>query len=798
MTKNYIKTALRSIQGNKIYALINVMGLTLGFTIAIILFLTIQFDLSFDQFHPDRDNIYRVVRHESDHMDLRFRPNVPYPLGETIRAEMPELTGVTGFHYAAREQVEIEGEKFYAEDIIFADSSFFNVFGFKVLSGNTTVALGQPNMAFITQKFANTYFGEQSPVGRTFKLNGTLDLEVAGVLEDPPSNSHFDFSMLVSYPSFNSDFTAGFDPGHWGVVMSGYCYLRLPAALEASAAEARVRTIVEKFLEEDDLQRQKYHLQPLNDIHFDSRYRRNGFKTIDQAYLVVITSIGLFILVIACINYINLSTALAVKKAKEVGIRKTLGAGRSQLIRQFFGETLVLVLFAGILSLGLVEWVLPFYNDFFEKDVSLNLLNTPSHFLLFAVILVLVTLVSGFYPALVLSRYQPVRVLKSTFSAPPGKGLSLRHGLVIFQFVITQVLIIGIVVISGQVRYFHSKPLGFNKEAVIVAPLFDQDSSTLTRLKQRLLSNDRIQRVSFGLGVPISGNNLGTTFRQAGDNSITESDITIKAADEDYLATFGLNMVAGRWMSENDNLGPGRHIIVNETTTKLMGYNDPHEAIGQRLELDVDVSSRIIGVVEDFHMLALREKIKPMAILKEPNLFYEAGIKISNDNAQETIAFIEETWQNIYPGHIFEYSFLDDDIRELYLEEERTLVLMRLFAAISIFIGCLGLFGLISFVVLQKNKEIGIRKVLGANLSQLVYFLSKEFLVLIIIAFLIASPMAWFLMEHWMEDFAYRIDLHPGSFLLALVATLIIVMITIGYRSVKAAFVNPVDVLKEE
>lgn len=798
MIKNYIKTALRSIRRNKIYALINILGLTLGLTIAIILFLTIQFDLGFDRFHPDRENIYRVVRHESDGADLRFRPNVPYPLAGTVRTDIPGLAGATGFHYAAREQVEVDGERFFAEDIIFADSSFFEIFGFNVLSGNPAVALGQPNMVFVTREFADTYLKGNPAVGRTIKLNGTLELEVAGILEDPPSNSHFNFSMLVSFPSFNDDFTGGFDPNHWGVVMSGYCYVRLPASLDRSAVEVGIQTMVEKFLDEDDINRQKYHLQPLSDIHFDSRYKRNGFKTIDEAYLVVITSIGLFILVIACINYINLSTALAIKKAKEVGIRKTLGAGRGQLVQQFMGETLLVVFSAGVMSLGLVEWLLPSYNDFFEKEVSLNLLGTPSHILLFVGVLVLVTLVSGFYPSWILSKYQPVRVLKSKFTTAPGKSISLRHGLVIFQFVITQVLIIGIIIISDQVKYFHSKPLGFEKEAIIIAPLFSQDSSELATLKQRLLSHEKIQHVSFGLGVPISGNNIGTTFRQAGDESSVESDITLKAADEDYLATFGLNLVAGRWMNESDRYARERSIIVNQTTTELMGHDDPREAVGKRLALDMGVSSRIIGVVDDFHTQALREKIKPMAILNELDLFFEAGIKISTENSQETIAFIEDTWDQVYPEHIFEYSFLDEDIQQLYREEERTLALMRLFAAISIFIGCLGLFGLISFVVFQKNKEVGIRKVLGANLSQLVYFLSKEFLALVVVAFLIASPLAWYLMTSWMQDFAYKITISPVSFLAALTATLIIVMITIGYRSVKAAFVNPVDVLKEE
>lgn len=635
-------------------------------------------------------------------------------------------------------------------------------------------------------------------MGRSFTLGSSLELEVAGILEDPPSNSHFDFTMLVSFPSFNSDFTGGFRHDDWGVTMSGYCYVRLPGAYDLFVVEDRITSLIKKHKEEDEASREQFYLQPLHDVHFDSKYVRAGFKTVDEAYLIVITSIGLFILVIACINYVNLSTALAVRKAKEVGIRKTLGAGRKQLILQFMGETSLTVLLAGILSLGLVEWLLPFYNEFFEKEVALHLLDDTGHMMLLPAILIMVTVVSGFYPALVLTRYEPVRVLKSRVTGPSGSSVSLRRGLVIFQFVITQILIIGIIVISDQLSYFHSKPLGFEKDAIVTAHLFNRDSSTMVRLKEQLLLHKNIQKVSFGLGVPISDNNIGTSFRMSSDDSSIKNTIILKTADKDYLETFGLKMIAGRWMNENDNLTTERGIIVNETATRLMGFTDPAEAIEQRVELDIEVGASIIGVVEDFHMQALHEKIKPMAILNEPALFYEAGIRISSHNIPETIAFIEELWSQTYPEHIFEYSFLDEHIAKLYDEEERALILMHLFAGISVVIGCLGLFGLISFVVFQKNKEVGIRKVLGATLAQLVYFLSREFLVLTVVAFLIASPVAWFLMDGWLTDFAYRINLTPVYFLMALTATVVIVMITIGYRSVKAAFVNPVEVLRDE
>ncbi|MEL7002865.1 MAG: ABC transporter permease [Bacteroidota bacterium] len=700
MFKNFINIAIRSIKRNKIYALINVLGLTLGITSCILVFLTVKYELSFEEMH-DKNNIYRVVREVKDSNGIEHNANVPYPLAAALREGIKEAPIVTGFHYSGEEQIQIGMDKSREEHILFADTAFFNVFNFGVVQGNPIKTLSEPNKALITEGLAAKLFGDDNPIGKTVKVGGAIDVQLEGILRDAPGNTHLQYQLVISYPSFVSEMAAGFDVEDWGVNLSGYSFALLPTDLPVDEYEQKMNILVEDFVNQDQESKQvtSFHLQPLSDLHFDERYGVGKFSSIESNQLLVLISIGIFIMLVACINFINLSTALAVKKSKEVGVRKVLGAGKGQVIAKFMGETFFLCLFSLLISLGLAEWIIPSYNNFFEKHIALGLFSNLENFLALLALLATVTVLSGLYPSIILANYQPAQVLKAKVLQSSRSSISLRQGLVTFQFIISQILIIGTIIVSSQLTYFEESPLGFEQDAIITAPIFERDSSLLVSLKQRLLTNRNIENVSFGVGVPTSNNNLGVTFRHTGYKGTTEADVNVKLADADYLETFGLKLVAGRWITEEDRLSPERELIINETMARMIGFENPSDAVGEMINLSINnITVPVTGVLEDFHLRSLHQAIEPMAIIDYPDLFFEAGIKISNSNISESLKFIEEQWATSFPEHLFNYEFLDKKIEALYREERRTLSLFQGFAAISIFIGCLGLFGLISFL----------------------------------------------------------------------------------------------------
>lgn len=805
MIRNYLTVAFRNFLRNRNYSLINILGLSIGLTACIVIFLLIAYEVKFDKFHSQYDRIYRVVRDVESASGMEYDATTPYPFAQAFRNDFPDVPLVTQLHFQGSGFITVGTEKFEIEDVLFADSLFFDVFDFRIVSGNPQVDLGESNKVFLTESLA-TKIGLET--GGRLRMSNKLDLEVAGIIHDPPPSSHIQFSMIVSMPSFTEAFF-GWPISSWGLTSSGFSYVVLPEGTTPASISERLPEFVDKYYDEEERARQNYRLQPLGDVHFDTHYAGtpSAAGNVDITQLVIMGVLGLFILIIACINYINLATALAVRKSREIGIRKTLGAKRTQLATYFLSETFLLTLIAVIISLGLTEWLLPWLRGFVEKEIYLDLFSSPA-LLVFVILLIgIASLFSGFYPAIVLSGFDPAAVLKNKITTQGG-GAFVRRLLVVLQFFIAQVMIIGTLVVSDQMNYFNTRPLGFSRDAVLTVPLPENEQNLLESFRTRLAGNHNIRNVSFAIGAPTANNNIGTGYYLPEEGPSSSRRVGIKTVDYHYLDTYKLNLKAGRWFHEAEDrraadttLAAGdRYVfVVNEAAVRGLGYASPEEILNKRISVGLnDITATVVGVVEDFHTTSLHEPIGPVVLMNYPSLYFNAGISIQSANMQETIEFIEKTWTDLYPEYYFKYQFLDEQIAARYRQEARQLVLFRIFAGISIFIGCLGLLGLVSFMANQKLKEVGIRKVFGATVSSIVMLFSKEFVRLVVISFLIAAPLAWFLMSRWLENFEYHIDIHWSVFAIGLTTTLIIALLTVSYRSVKAGLTNPVDTLRTE
>ncbi|HZB13452.1 MAG TPA: ABC transporter permease [Chryseolinea sp.] len=807
MIKNYLVIALRNFFKNRGYTLINILGLSLGLTSCIIIFLVIDYDLRFDKFHSRYDRIYRVVQDTKGPSGISYGSVTPYPLANAFRNDFPDVPMVTQLHYQGEAQLTVEDEKQRVEGILFADSLFFEVFDFEVLSGNPKVALGEPGKVFLTKSMADKILKNKETT--RLKID-KVDLEVAGIIADPPPNSHINFTMVVSMASFTPDFIGGFPINHWGLTARGFTYVVLPELVTQQAIESKFTAFAKKY-SPDDASRTVLKLQPLRDIHFDDQYFTNPGHNdnIDAREFVVMGILGTFILLIACINFINLATALSEKKSKEIGIRKTLGAQRGQLTLYFLSETFLLTLFAVLLSLGATEWLLTWLNPFLKKEIDLPLFSNYVLVLFLLFLVLATTLLAGFYPSLILSRFSPTSVFRRGFSVPGSSGALVRKSLVIFQFLIAHVLVIGTFIISDQMRYFRSKPLGFDENAVITISLPERKKAPLNALRARLEAIPGISGIAFGVGAPISDNGMYTGFflTENGEEDGAHS-VNFKAVDRHYLETYNIKLAAGRWFNENDEKNADLDLpkeerravyVVNEAAARKLGFLNAEDMVGKNITTGIrDIDAEVVGVLKDFHVSSLHKEIEPVVFAILPDYFYEGGIKLGTKNLKETIGQIETSWKEVFPDSFFEYEFLDEQLANLYERDEKTFTLFKIFAGVSIFIGCLGLYGLISFVANQKRKEVGIRKVMGATVSSILLLFSKEFIRLVIIAFVIASPLTWYLMNKWLQNFAYQVDISWYIFLVGFLAILFVVLATIAYRSVMAAKANPAVTLRSE
>jgi len=794
MLKNYFTITIRNIKRNLSYTTINVFGLALGITCSLVLFLMITFYTSFDNYHDNKDRIFRVVTSSENNGREDYFAGVPVPLPTAVASEftgIKHILFISGDNNVLFTIVENGTPKIFEQEngIAFTDSTYFTFFNRSFLMGDYKTALQQPNQIILSAKTAKKFFGDANPMGQLIKLNNETELKVTGVMEDYPANTTFPFDMLISYLTIQKEK----EEGGWGSVYSDdQCFVMLEAGTSPEAINNQFPAFVKKYETEREDRSLKRWLQPLSELNYDTRFGNYRYATVSKTSIFAMGIVALFLLITACINFINLSTAVAVKRSKEVGIRKVLGSQRFQLIGQYLSETGLITLVSLLISVGLSELALIQLNAF--MDINLHVDFTDVQFILFLVVVwVVVSLASGFYPALLLSGFSPALALKNRITNRSTGGFALRRSLVVFQFVISQLLIVGTVILLSQMNFLENKDLGFAKDAVINVPIPNNAPlNNKKALKSEVQRMGGVEAVSLCNTSPSSGSVSMTAFTIEGieGNHLTQ----VKLTDEDYVNLFKIELLAGHNLA---GLDTATSCLVNERLMKSLGLEKPEDILGRVITI-WGRNLPVAGVVKDFHTMSLEREIDPTILFNRVSSYRTAAIKLKGGSVKETLVEVERAWTTQYPDFLFSYEFLDNEIQEFYETEQKMSTLLILFSGIAITIGCLGLYGLISFMANEKEKEIGVRKVLGASAGNILFIFSKEFIILIMVAFAIASPLAAYVMGQWLDNFAYRVPLNGLMFVTGIGITLLIALATVGYRSVRASTANPVNALRNE
>jgi putative ABC transport system permease protein len=799
MFRNYFKTAFRSLMANKSYSAITVAGLGVGIAVCLVIFVFIRYQESYDQFHANRANIYRILT-KGDKPDDQAMSSVPFPLPTALKNDFPDwkVTGIWSFDNLQVKTLDESGktEKVFKEKDggFCVDPAFFKIFDFPWLAGDPDKSLADRQSVVLSRSLAERYFGDwRKAVGRSIQVLGPKNVwKVTGVLADPPSNTDLKLNMVFPYAILNFDGNKDW----WSLNSSHGCYVLLPPGVGPLTADRQLSALSKKYRTADNKNTQL--VQSLADVHFDDKAGNFSGKTITQARIRSLWLIAFFILLIACVNFINISTAQAVNRAKEVGVRKVLGGGRRQIRVQFLLEALLLVLGGVVLAVLLTGILVVPISRVLEIPMSLTLFRESGVLLFLGGTVVVVTLLAGFYPALVLSSFSPITALKTKLVSRSARGLTLRRGLVVLQFVIAQALIIGTFLVVRQLDYFTHTSMGFDKSAIVTVP-FPRDSVSRSKrgyLRDRLMAIKDVRMVSYNNSTPANDDNWWTDFKFDHSPKSAPFNAIEKWVDADYVATYSVPLVAGRNISRTDSI---LEFLVNETFVRQLGFGRPEDVLNKEIILgDGNKTGPVVGVVKDFNQSSLKDSLAGVVMFSGPRAYDAAGIKMSGENLPATIAAIRQVWAVVYPDFVFEYQFLDEKIAGFYKEEAKLSLFYKIFASIAIFLSCLGLYGLASFMAAQRLKEVGIRKVLGATAGNIVYLFSREFVILIGIAFLIAAPTAWYFVHQWVEQYAFRIPISAWVFVAGGMAALMIALGTVSFQAYRAAAVNPVKNLRTE
>jgi putative ABC transport system permease protein len=813
MFKNYLKTAFRTLIRNGNYTIINIAGLAVGIAVCIMIYIIIQFQTSFDNFHTKKDRIFRVLT-EYHHTDAeKTGKDVPFPLPAGLKLAFPQIEQVAPIFASHDDELLIPGDngsivKAFKENkgVFFTEPSFFKIFDYPLLAGSYE-SLKDPNNVFLAKEVAEKYFGDwNTALGKTIKLkvggyifeHGTEVLKVTGILATIPENTDFQLKVVVAYGTSFSGSLMAKSTDWQDRTNSGFgCYVLMPLNTSVQNFNDQLNVYSKEVQSPEN--NDTHIIQPLSAVHYDTETGDYSNKTVSRQLLNVLWLIAAFILLIACVNFINLSTAQAVNRAKEVSIRKVFGSHKSQLQVQFIIETFLIVLSAIIFASVITILTLPYVNHLLELSLSFNILSNPAIILFLSAATIIVSALACFYPAIVISHFSPVNALKSKLTANTARGISLRRGLVVFQFIIAQVLIIGTLIIVKQMNYFMDQPLGFDKDAIINIP-FRVDTVFFRRedhLKQQLMSVSGVKAISFSSNTPVEDDNdMWSTFKY--DHSLKEADFKAitKFADEEYVPAYKLQLVAGR------NLQPSpmtREFLVNESLIKSLGIKKPDEILNKEISIwGGRIKCPIVGVLKDFNDRSFRHLTAPLLVTTNRTMYSQATIKIESKNFSSALRSVKTIWEQTLPNFVYEYRFLDDKIAGFYKQESQLAQLYQIFAAIAIFLSCLGLYGLALFMAVQRTKEVGIRKVLGASAYKIVYLFSKEFVLLIAVAFAIATPIAWNFMHNWLQNYAYRIIISWWLFAAGGFLAIIIALATISFQTIKAASANPVNSLRAQ
>jgi ABC-type antimicrobial peptide transport system permease subunit len=813
MFKNYLFTAFRNMKREKLFALMNIMGLAIGIGCGLVIYKIITHELSFDAYHKNYRNIYRlIIEFNHPQYGTLYSEGQVHPLGEALRNDFPGVDAVMTY-YAGGGQVTVIDAKGNPDrfqeykGIAYAEPNIFRVFDFDFLAGDPEKALVNKGSVVISSGLAMKYFklpasDVASAIGKSITINNNATLQITAIIANTPATTDIPFTLIGSYkdqPASNPYFNNGID---WDEYNSNTnCYLAVTEGTSAESLQSMLPGFLLKYSGKEKASFAKYILQPLSELHYDSKVANYNKRQISYGTLSILGVIGLFLVISACINFVNMSTAQAIKRAKEIGVRKSLGVKKSQLVGQFLGETIFISLLSSVGGVLIAQLLFMALEGILGYQLKVEIFNNINELTFLLALVILTGFLSGFYPAIVMAGMNPISALKNSLTARSTSGLlSLRRSLVVLQFVISQVLIIGTIVAGKQMDFFMGNEVGFAKEAIVVTKVPGSPSEKRDALKNILLKQPGVEMVSFSVASPMSGFRVNNEIQHPSISEDQRVDGNLKTADENYIELFHLQLLAGRNLPEQKDTYDA---VVSRKLTQSLGYQTPEQALGDKFKYADDMEFKIIGVVEDFHSTSFHNPMENVILSNLPWNIFEMAVKINTPSGnftevQSTITGIKTEWDKLFPETIFDYTFLDQQIAQMYANEKKTAQLFQIFSAIAIFIGCLGLYGLVSYMANQKTKEIGIRRVMGASMTNIFGIFSKEMLTLVAIAFVVAAPVAWYVMNNWLQGFKYQVEMSLIFFLTALGVSLAIAFITIGYKAISASNANPINSLRSE
>ena len=804
MIKNYLTTSFRNLRRNWNFTLINVTGLTLSLACCLLIFFTVRYELSFDSHHQNAGRLYRLLNHSVEDGEKGFSAGIQLPALAALRNDYPEIRDHVTCTYGLRETLVTvtqgtEKKKFSdpGYNIAFIGPEYFRMFDYKWLKGSPSQALKNPGSVVLTEGQALRYFGNVDPIGKSIRVRNQMDFVVTGIVADPPATTNLPFTTMLSFASLK-EFGAFTNWDDWiSTYGGGQMYLMLPENVSEAQFEQQLLSFNKKYRKPKDAAKVKFVLQPVKDIHFATKTGNYANRSISKGMIWAMSLVGLFILITACVNFVNLATAQALRRSREVGVRKVLGSTRGQLLRQYFSETGIITLLSVILALVSAQLLLPYIANVLNiqtRDVMF--FQDPDILLCCVILTVVTTFLAGFYPALVVSGYQPILALKGKLRTAGSSQSNLRKGLIVLQFSISQVILIGTLIAYSQMRYFSTLDLGFEKDEIVTIAIPDQEDGKLEALREQISAIPGIKSIAYSAFTPMSRSNWQTGFRYENDAEDLDFTVVMRPADTAYFNTYGLKLAAGRMYLPADTI---REYVVNEAFAKKLGFKNPEGIIGKRLTIGGgNVKLPVVGVVKNFNTYTLHQEIIPCVMTTMRGNYQTLNVKLDKSAGLEQINRIEKAWVAAFPDYLFKYTFYDQTLDSFYEKEAKFFSLFKILSFIAIFIGCLGLYGVVAFMAESRTKEMGIRKAIGASAMNIFGLFSVDFIKLVVIALVIASPIAWYFMNEWLQDFSYKVSISWWLFVVAGFAAVLIALVTISFQSVKAAMTNPVKALRSE
>jgi putative ABC transport system permease protein len=818
MLFNNLSFILRRFIRHKFTTTLHIVGLTLGITVCLLIGLFIKYESTFDTYEKSADRTYRLNQVWIDFGQKSYHYSAPFPLAKQIRKDVPGIEHVTQVHHPFQSIIEINPQKRFKQDrVMMTDAEFLEVFDVKVVEGNAHEALNKPYQALLTESTAKKFFGNEDPLNKTFLFNDSFRITVGAVVKDFPGNTHLGANLILSMAD-NENYLMT-STTHYGSVSGGSTFITLPPGVKpGKGLMASLQGIYDRFLNNQKFvgknSRAELEIQPLRDVHFNSKYAGGGewVKAINSSWLYFFGAVGLAVLILACINFINLSTAQSLNRAKEIGVRKTVGAGRFQLILQYLSESLLLVSISTVAALLIAKMALPYINQLTEKSLSFDFLKSPVLIGSLLAGMLITAFMAGIYPAWIITKFQPKNTLKSGTVSANFQSIFLRKGLVVVQFTISVCLLMALLLIGKQMNFMRNKNLGFDKDNIVVVDLGDHARKADMELLSIELSKIRgVKDWTFSTSPPSGGEQThwGTLMSRIGYDDPNRKPVVTILTDERYPEAYGLQLLAGRFYNITDTSAASESlpensrfpkVIVNQKALTALGFTSPQEALGKRFWAGINGwHPEIVGVVKDFNVGSLHEEIKPTMLSVHFYYVNKVSVKIAaGAHVAETLGNMSSAFKTVYPKGVFEFNFLDQSLDALYKAEARLYSLFRIFSIFALLISCLGLWGLITYAAQQRVKEIGIRKVLGASVTSIVSLLTKDFMVLVGIAIAIATPLAYWGIYKWLQDFAYRINIGWTLFAVSGCVAIFIAMITVGVQAMRAAVANPAESLRSE